>query len=315
MTAFAMILVPLALLGVVAYDFWFRFGARFNSDSFLEPLTGLVFLTYDDGPASPFAAWGDSIQDAETAREAILAVDPCWNFAATTTANLARVLAEYDQRALFFVRGDTLDADKSTHDVLRNLHDSGSVLGNHSFSHTRFLQLPAERCVDEVQKTDCLLRKLTGQAPSLFRPPWGQWHFGRTLRMWRRASLSQYSLPLNWTHATRDWEKSAVDLSRENLNDAVSEFLQCARATRSGIVLLQHDVWIYSVLYTRILLECLRQEPKLRIGDPSLLVEHARQTSQAARQWGGIAYYLRERLRLIKSRVASALPLSRRSGP
>lgn len=303
MMVFTIIFVLLVLVGIVAYDFYFRFGARFNTDSYLEPLKGQIFLTYDDGPASPYAAWGDSIKDAENVRESILAVDPHWDFAATTSANLARVLAEYNRRALFFIRGDTLEVDAVSHDVLRQLHRSGNVLGNHSFTHTRYWQLSTNRCLNELQRTDDLLRQITGEAPILFRPPYGQWHFGHTLRMWRRASLSQYALPLMWSHTTRDWEKSMVNLSPDQLHNAVADLLRCLHASHSGIVLLQHDVWIYSVLVTRLLLDHLSEKSALQIGEPSILVQHAKQISRDARNWLGLVYYFRQRVLLIKARL------------
>jgi hypothetical protein len=54
-----------SLAGGVACDYWYRFGSRFNGDAFLDSLKGSVFLTFDDGPSSPHAGWGNSLLDAE----------------------------------------------------------------------------------------------------------------------------------------------------------------------------------------------------------------------------------------------------------
>ena len=203
-------ILVVSLAGVVAYDYWFCFGKRFNGDAFLESLKGYVYLTFDDGPASPLAAWGNSLVDADRAREAILAVDSAWDFAATPSANLARVLGEYGVRALFFVRGDTLEADPEQWDFVRHLRRSGHVLGNHSYSHTRYWKLPPRQCLDEFERTDSLLRKITGEAPTVFRPPFAQWHVGYTLRMWRRPSLR----PSHSRKRSRSREQSRFGRSR-----------------------------------------------------------------------------------------------------
>jgi peptidoglycan/xylan/chitin deacetylase (PgdA/CDA1 family) len=308
---FALIFIMLLLAILLAYDFWVRFGMRFIADVCLRDLRSQIFLSYDDGPASSSMAWGDSIKDAQRLKKTILDIDPGWRFEATTTANLARVLAEFDRRAVFFIHGENLETDRSTHEVILDLHHAGHVIANHSFSHTRFMHLTKEQCIDEVRRTDALLRGITGQAPVLFRPPYGQWHFSRTLQMWRRPSLCNYALPLGWSHATRDWEMTCADLSYEKIRDKVTQFLDNVRSGNSGTVLLQHDVWIYAVLYTKVLLEELCNHPEIRIGEPSLLVDHAQRITESAKRWGGLPYYLKERGLLLKGRLRSVSRIQR----
>jgi peptidoglycan/xylan/chitin deacetylase (PgdA/CDA1 family) len=300
---FALIFAMLLLALLVAYDFWVRFGMRFIADVCLISLRNQIFLTYDDGPASSDMAWGDSLKDAERLKNTILEIDPGWRFESSTTVNLARVLREFDRRAVFFIRGENLETDRDTHDVILDLHNAGHVIANHSFSHTRFKHLTTEQCIDEVRRTDALLRGITGQATILFRPPYGQWHFRRTLQMWRQPSLYNYALPLGWSHATRDWEMTCADLSSEEIRDKVLHFLDSVRSSRSGAVLLQHDVWIYAVLFTKVLLQALGNNPEIRIGEPSLLVDYAQRITESAKKWGGLPYYLRERGRLLKARL------------
>jgi hypothetical protein len=70
---------------------------------------------------------------------------------------------------------------------------------------------------------------------------------------------------------------------------------------------LQHDVWIYAVLFTRLLLERIRHEPTLRIGEPVALVRHVTQVSSAAKKSAALSYYFRARVRSIKARLRRGL--------
>jgi len=296
--------VLLFIAGVLYYDFWHRFGGRFDGAAFLEPLKGQIFLTYDDGPASERAGWSNRVGDAAALRHVILELDPAWDFAATSTENLARVLAEFDARAIFFVRGDVLEADPAARDMLLRLQDAHHVIGNHAYSHRRLHELPPAASVDEMLRTDALIQQATGQSASIFRPPYGKWHIGRTLRAWRRPGLKHYGLPVGWTHLSFDWEKQAEDFEQGKIGQAVDELLEDMRSSDKGVIFLQHDVWIYSVLLTRCLLQRLQCENDLRLGPPETLVRHVNAVSHVAKSTLTLGYYLRARARLLHQRFA-----------
>lgn len=294
----------LVACGVVFYDFWYRFGQRFDGIACLEPLKGQVFLTYDDGPASGISGWSDRASGAFVNREAIQALDPAWDFDASPTENLARVLAEFGVRAIFFVRGDVLDSDPAARNIVSRLREKGHVLGNHSFSHQRYHDLSPEECLNEIERTHLMLQSVTGESAVVFRPPYGLWHIGRSLRMWSRPGLRHYGLPVGWTHCTFDWEKTAEDLALPKIKEDVEKLISSISAGKAGVVLLQHDVWIYTVLFTRILLERVLQEKGLQVGDPQVLVWHVNRISGLAKRFFGLGFYFRARLVLIRARFA-----------
>jgi hypothetical protein len=101
------------------------------------------------------------------------------------------------------------------------------------------------------------------------------------------------------------------DLSYEKIRDKVMHLLDNMRSSNSGTVLLQHDVWIYAVLYTKVLLEELCNHPEIRIGEPSLLIESAQRVTESAKRWGGLPYYFRERGRLLNERLIAVSRIQR----
>jgi peptidoglycan/xylan/chitin deacetylase (PgdA/CDA1 family) len=292
----------LILVGLTAHDFWQRFGMRFDSTTAMHSLRGKIFLTFDDGPASARSGSSNSLEEATARKSAILATDPEWNFQASTTENLKRVLAQFDARAIFFVRGDVLEQDSAARALLFELHTAGHVIGNHSFAHHRFREIPPSDAVDQLERTHRLIAKTVPGPVEVFRPPYGQWHIGLTWRAWRRAALRHYALPLGWTHATFDWKMSPADTDPDKLRESVRKFLADAQPCDDAVVLLQHDVWIYSVLFTRLLLQQLAQQPALCLGEPAQLVDHARELTRRAGP-GALVFYLRTRIGHIRRRI------------
>jgi peptidoglycan-N-acetylglucosamine deacetylase len=113
---------------------------RFESDIATLPPEGVVALTFDDGP-----------EPGHT--EAILAV-----------------LASHKVPATFFLIAEKAKAHPELVAQMRTL--PGAVIGNHSWSHPNFHDIPVEAQSGEVDRADALLHVDLGAAP-LFRYPYG----------------------------------------------------------------------------------------------------------------------------------------------
>ncbi|WP_018130138.1 polysaccharide deacetylase family protein [Effusibacillus pohliae] len=99
-----------------------------------------VALTFDDGP-SPY------------------------------TLQILAILKRYQIRATFFVLGSQAAAHP---DWIRQIHEQGHVIGNHSWNHSDLTKLSKEQLLQQVNATNQLLESLTGERPCLFRPPYGK---------------------------------------------------------------------------------------------------------------------------------------------
>ena len=93
------------------------------------PESDRVYLTFDDGPSKQ-------------------------------TRKILATLAEYDGLATFFTVGERLDDYSET---LQMIYDSGCQIGMHTYSHANLRKLSKSEILDEINKTNDLIYKYTGE--------------------------------------------------------------------------------------------------------------------------------------------------------
>jgi len=81
------------------------------------------------------------------------------------------VLSAYGAKATFFAVGDNVRKNPA---VARRVVAEGHTLANHTYSHVKGWQTPLQAYSEEVSKCHQVLMEVTGQAPMLFRPPYGR---------------------------------------------------------------------------------------------------------------------------------------------
>ena len=154
---------------------------------------GNVYLTFDDGPHPEH------------------------------TPPLLELLASYNAHATFFMLGAKLEPHAP---VVRQVVAAGHTLGNHSYSHPSFVNIPLQRQVQEIGRTDELLAAFDGQPQHLFRPPRGRPALGTLalcLQQRRRMAL--------WTHDSCDYALDRAQVVK----------LMAATRVVPGDILLFHD--------------------------------------------------------------------------
>ncbi|HET6813692.1 MAG TPA: polysaccharide deacetylase family protein, partial [Actinomycetota bacterium] len=100
---------------------------------------GVVYLTFDDGPA------------------------PAW------TPRVLELLASYRARATFFVLGRSAAAYP---DLVRQEFAAGHGVGNHTWSHRRLTGLTGGQLAAEVGATSAAIQRATGAPVRCLRPPY-----------------------------------------------------------------------------------------------------------------------------------------------
>jgi len=117
------------------------------------------------------------------------------------TPRVLDLLAAHGARASFFLVGARA---KQYPELVRRMVSEGHLIGNHSFSHPAFEQLPLAAQLDEVAQTDDVLAGFDGLAQHPFRPPCGvlpiplMLHFalrGRNIAYWSFDSLDYQHRP------------------------------------------------------------------------------------------------------------------------
>lgn len=130
---------------------------------------GAVYLTFDDGP------------------------NP------VHTPPLLDLLAQHDARASFYLIGDQVE--KHGH-MVRRIVDEGHRVGNHSWDHPMFGDLPIDRQMDQVDRTDAVLAAHTGEPRASFRPPRGDLTLPFLWRFARQRRRIAY-----WSYDSRDYSR------------------------------------------------------------------------------------------------------------
>ncbi|MDY4693114.1 MAG: polysaccharide deacetylase family protein [Blautia sp.] len=155
-----------------------------------------VALTFDDGPSKKY------------------------------TPLLLKGLKARNIHASFFLMGKNIEENK---DIVKQMHDDGHLIGNHTYDHVLLNKIPAEKAREEIEKTNNIIFEITGVYPSYIRPPFGAWR--------NNMELSVTMFPVFWDVDTLDWKSrnvnSILDIVRNHVHD--------------GSIILMHDEYGTSV--------------------------------------------------------------------
>ncbi|MGW0822866.1 polysaccharide deacetylase family protein [Streptomyces sp. NPDC002845] len=159
----------------------------------LDGLGRSMVLTFDDGP------------------------DPRY------TPDILRTLRTHDVRAMFFVCGEMVAANK---DLLREMADDGHVVGNHTWSHPLLTRLSRSAIRSQMERTSEIIQEAYGEAPLWFRAPYGAWN-----RAVFQLGAELGMEPLAWTVDTLDWKTPGARAIADRVENGAGP----------GVVVLSHD--------------------------------------------------------------------------
>ena len=81
------------------------------------------------------------------------------------------LLKKYNAKATFFCIGKNIEKHP---EILQRIVAEGHLVGNHSYSHSRFFDFYRKnRLIEELQKTNELIATISGKKAQFFRPPYG----------------------------------------------------------------------------------------------------------------------------------------------
>ena len=115
-------------------------------DKNIDPEKPVVALSFDDGPGgySEFVDYGMQIQNS---------------------------LKEYGAHATFFYIGAHIEHDEDSRNEVISAKEAGFEVANHSYDSNGLNKEDADIIKEKIQKTDALLKELTGYNNFLFRAP------------------------------------------------------------------------------------------------------------------------------------------------
>lgn len=151
----------------------------------------MVALTFDDGPS----IYTDEILDT---------------------------LQKYNSNASFFVLGNKIDAHS---DTIIKMYQNGNEIGNHSYNHRWLTKLSKTEQIEQINKTQELIKKYTGFTPIYLRPTYGS--VNNNLRNNTNLDI------VLWNIDTKDWKN-------KNVNKIVDNAL---KDVKDGSIILMHDTY------------------------------------------------------------------------
>lgn len=106
----------------------------------VNPYSKLIAITFDDGPHG------------------------------TNTYQILEILKKYNAKATFFMLGQNVAAYP---DVVRAVAESGSEIAMHSWDHPNLTKCTSTQISEQFEATSNAIFNITGQRPTLIRPPYG----------------------------------------------------------------------------------------------------------------------------------------------
>lgn len=119
------------------------------------------------------------------------------------TIRILNLLDEYQVKATFFLVGIWVDKYP---ELVKEIHDRGHEIGNHSAKHPHMTQLSESRMRQELSDMAAKLEAITGQKPTLFRPPYGDYNNAVV-----SVARSEGYEVVQWSIDSLDWKNRGVD--------------------------------------------------------------------------------------------------------
>ena len=154
-------------------------------------------------------------------KQVAISFDAAWGDEQTET--LLNILEKNNTKATFFLVGDWVD--KYPDDV-KEIHARGHDIGNHSDTHPHMPALDQPGQTKEVQACNDKIKALTGAAPTLFRPPYGDYDNNLVSCV---KSLGMYCV--QWDVDSLDWKDPTPEQMTKTVLDKVTD----------GSIVLMHN--------------------------------------------------------------------------
>ena len=103
-------------------------------------------------------------------------------------------LKERGVKATFFLVGENVETYP---DIVKRIYEEGHLIGNHTYHHVQLTKIKEEEALKELEETNRLIEKITGNPVEYVRPPFGEFPKGLS------AKISM--IPVMWTVDPLDW--------------------------------------------------------------------------------------------------------------
>lgn len=183
----------------------------------------------------------------------------------TYTMEMAETLKKLDAGAIFFVNGHLLDTPESE-EQLKQLHEMGFLIGNHTYNHPLLTDISEEEQRDEIIRLSDRIEEIIGERPKFFRAP-----NGMNTDFSEQLVEEEGMVLMNWTYGFDYFEPymDAEKLAEAMITGEGPEVGVSYSLLKPGANLLMHDrEWTNEAL--EAIVEGLRDNG-YEIVDPTLI--------------------------------------------
>ncbi|MBQ1194401.1 MAG: polysaccharide deacetylase family protein [Lachnospiraceae bacterium] len=158
--------------------------------------TKKIAITFDDGPSGEY------------------------------TEKLLDALKERNVKATFFVLGEKAEENE---ELILRMKNEGHLIGNHTYSHIRLTAVGDEEAMEEIAKTNDIIREITGDETEYIRPPFGSYE--------KEHIRAENMIVVLWDIDPKDWVTYDADKVAEDVINKAED----------GQIILMHDIFDTSV--------------------------------------------------------------------
>ena len=152
------------------------------------------------------------------------------------------ILQKHDAQATFFCIGMNLARNEH---ILKRIFAEGHLIGNHSYSHSNWLDLfSSAKIRAELLKTDQLICEIIGKRPLFFRPPFGVVN----------PTMNRAVNMMHWQ--TVCWSIRSFDTSASNPEKKIERIL---KQLKPGAIILLHDFTPFTEIHLARLITGIRE--------------------------------------------------------
>ena len=159
------------------------------------------------------------------------------------TEKVLKILAKFGITATFFVVGQNA---KRWPQLVKKVSDEGHRIGNHSYTHPNLTKLTDAKILEEIAKTDDLIRDYVGR-DKILRPPYGA-HNARVDRIIGQLGYRN----VFWNVDTADWNPA-------NQPDKWVQVGLDQIRTRNDCRVLNHDIHVTTADHLEMFIQRIKQ--------------------------------------------------------
>jgi len=123
--------------------------------------------------------------------------------------SMLQTLKDHQVKATFFIEGQWAANNK---DEVKMIAEQEHIIGNHAFNHPDMAKMTDQQIKEQIEKTNDILKAITGETPTWFAPPSGSYN-DQVVTIAHDMKMQT----ILWTVDTIDWQNPSVSVMMDRV--------------------------------------------------------------------------------------------------